>query len=92
MKEVEYTAEEAAAIEKRVTLKSQAVKLMSMKELWSELGDAMATADSKADNSLGEQHQRDVGAKIALKEFMGRVEHLAKYQAPERKKGGNSYA
>ena len=89
---IDASAKDAEAIGKALALREQAIRFMEMEELWQDLKIGIENADRKADSTLGEEHQRQVGAKIVLKEWLARVERLAKYQVPGKKKGGQNYA
>lgn len=88
----DYTAEEATIVARAMALKEQAKKFLKMKELWAEFEKGMAITDSKADATFGEEHQRHIGAKQAIKEWLSQVRWWAAYEAPEKKKTRNNYA
>jgi maltooligosyltrehalose synthase len=92
MSNEEYTPEEAKQINKMLTLKEQASRLLAMKELMADFERGVEAADSKADATFGEEHQRHVGAKGAIKEWMIVIKRYADYQPPKSTKKGNSYA
>ena len=89
---VEYTEQDAKLINKMLTLKEQAVRLLSMKELIDDFERGIEAADAKADSTFGEEHQRHVGAKGAIKEWLVVLKRYADYQPPKAVKKGNNYA
>lgn len=88
----EYTAQDAALINKMLTLKEQAARLLAMKELLADFERGIEAADAKADATFGEEHQRHVGAKGAIREWLLILRRYADYQPPKVAKKGNSYA
>jgi hypothetical protein len=88
----EYTEQDAKLINKMLTLKEQATRLLAMKELVADFERGVEAADAKADTTFGEEHQRHVGAKGAIKEWLVVLKRYADYQPPKAVKKGNSYA